>query len=183
MTTRFFNIGNLWFFDSKNDLDTTGSVQGLKAGAVAMVGGATSYTVDSVTSTTSASSMMAPPTVTTSHAYDTLNNPSTKYPSWLTGLFATGYGEDTEMVAPYDGALLKVVLETADGGGSTDVLFFRAGSSVATVTMSVSAGTAAAFDFTAQDNTFTEGQLIGLGVDPASAPGITRLTAVWQYSP
>lgn len=176
------NVGNLWLFSSKGELDGTGSDAGLMVGAVALVSGSVPYTVDSVTATTSTSSMASAPSLAPSLAYDTLNNSNDKYPSWITGAFATSFGDDTEMLAPYDGALLRVVLETANAAGSTDVLFYRAGSSVATVNVTVSAGSPAIFDFTSSDNTFTAGQLIGLGLSPGSTPGVTRMTAAWQYS-
>lgn len=177
------NIGNLWLFSSKAELDATGSASGLKVGAVALVAGSVPYTVSSVTASTSTSTMASAPSLAPSFCYDTLNNTATKYASWLTGMFATSYGGETEMLAPYDGALLRIILETANAAGSTDLMFYRAGSAVATVNQTMSASSATIYDFTAEDNTYTAGQLIGLGLTPAATPGLTRMTAVWQYSP
>jgi hypothetical protein len=177
------NFGNFWFFPTKAELDTTGSDDGLKAGMVALVTGDQLYTVESVTATTSTTMRANRNVYSPKYFHDTLSNAAARYPSWISSMFVSSYGGETEAITPFAGKLMKVLLRTVNAAGNTDVEFYRGGSAVATVQLSMSADTVTEFDFDGEDNAFASGEMIGLGMNPSSAPGETCLTAVWEYMP
>lgn len=177
------NFGNFWVFSSKAELDGTGSDHGLNVGAVALVLGDQLYSVETVGASSSTSQRANRSVYMPSYHYDTLNNAAKRYPSWIKDGFVNSYGTDAESLAPFGGQLVKVVVRTSNDAGSSVVSFYRGGSEVATVQLSVGADTSVSFDFTGLDNTFSEGDTIGLALDPGSNPGETRMTGVWEFVP
>ncbi len=95
----------------------------------------------------------------------------------------------TQGIAPYDGRLVKVMIRSSAGMGTTSVSIHKNtnGNTVistsATETRTIfglSADTTTTFSFTAS-NHFSAGDIIGVSVDPFNNHGNVNVTCVWEY--
>ena len=97
---------------------------------------------------------------------------------------------NNKMIAPYEGRLVKVIARGAAAAGSTTIALHTNSdgnsnvSATATGTAQTenmaSVDTSYTFNFTS-DAIFGVGDIVGLSVDPTVDPGITIVTAVWEY--
>ena len=94
-------------------------------------------------------------------------------------------------IAPYDGEILKVLVNCENDPGNTIVAFYKNGTKSATQTIvDASIGTdTSIFDnintapgFAGSDRTFSQGDILSVSINPANAPGEVQVTTVWSYT-
>lgn len=100
--------------------------------------------------------------------------------------------EWAQWLAPFDGKLLKVLYRATGATsprvvdpGNTDIKLYinTSGSPQQTVTVYVAASVASVFNFGAVgSNTFSAGDLIGIGVDTTAAPYDAWIACIWEYN-
>ena len=97
----------------------------------------------------------------------------------------------SKMIAPYDGEILKVMINCENSAGSTTVTFVNNGAKKAKQTI-VGVGTdTVIFDVLntyagvgpgSVDRTFSQGDVLSVSISPANAPGEVQVTSVWSYT-
>ena len=97
----------------------------------------------------------------------------------------------SKKIAPYDGEILKVLVNCENDPGDTLVRFYRGGSAKAQQNIAdASIGTdTVIFDdintapgFAGADRTFSQGDVLSVSINPANAPGEVQVTTVWSYT-
>jgi len=100
---------------------------------------------------------------------------------------ADSVNDDTLFIAPYNGELVKIVLQSAVGAlsapGNTRIqLRINGTTSISYVQVSVSNETTATFDFSSITSTFSAGDRIRLSIDPTNSLRYVTATSVWKYT-
>jgi len=107
----------------------------------------------------------------------------------------TSGGVNNRFVAPADGKLLKILIRTDGTPGNTEIAFckitngtstFGVGSPSADVTINIStADTTYVADFSGlsspHDTTFSEGNVLGIRINPTSNHGNVDVTTIWEF--
>ena len=96
-----------------------------------------------------------------------------------------------KMIAPYDGEILKVLVNCENDPGNTFVAFYKNGTKRSQQQiLDASIGTdTVIFDnintapgFSGADRTFSQGDVLSVSINPANAPGEVQVTTVWSYT-
>ena len=124
----------------------------------------------------------------THHRYNDGGGTGKEYIPWSGTSEQASPNYITQGVAPYHGKLLKLLVRSSAGMGSTQAGIHigtdgnALHNSVAeeTVTVSMSANTTATFNFT-NANHFAAGDVISVSIDPTTAHGNVNVTCVWEY--
>ena len=96
-------------------------------------------------------------------------------------------------IAPYDGEILKVLINCENDPGDTSVIFYKNGTKEAKETITDgSIGTDTAIfevlntyplvGIGTADRTFSQGDILSISINPANAPGEVVVTTVWSYT-
>ena len=96
-------------------------------------------------------------------------------------------------IAPYDGEILKVLVNCENDPGDTTVIFYKNGTKEAKETiLDGSIGTDTAIFQTLNtyplvgvgtaDRTFSQGDVLSVSINPENAPGEVVVTTVWSYT-
>jgi len=107
----------------------------------------------------------------------------------------TSGGVNNNFIAPVDGRLLKILIRTDGTPGNTEIAFckitngtstFGGGSPSADVMLNISsANTTYIADFSGlsspHDVTFSEGNVLGIRINPTSNHGNVDITTVWEF--
>ena len=99
----------------------------------------------------------------------------------------------SKKIAPYDGEILKVLINCENDPGDTSVIFYKNGTKEAKETiLDGSIGTDTAIFQTLNtyplvgigtaDRTFSQGDILSISINPANAPGEVQVTTVWSYT-
>ena len=111
----------------------------------------------------------------------------------LTDAVAPGSAdENTQMVAPFDGILKRVIFRpsSAQGGGTSRIALYKQTNGTALigsgdiiehldVTCSGVAATSNVFNFTGSSH-FSAGDVVGVSIDPHLGPDDTFVTCIWE---
>lgn len=98
-------------------------------------------------------------------------------------------GVNNKFVVPYDGVLIKVIARSTNAAGSTAIALHKNTdgnanldtSATATVTVDMaSANTSYEFEFD-HDASFSEGNIVGLSLNPTNNPNDVDLVSVWEF--
>lgn len=124
----------------------------------------------------------------THHRYNDGSGTGKEYIPWSGTSEQASPNYISQGVAPYTGRLVKVLVRSSAGMGSTTVGIHinTDGNSVIsstaeeTKTFSMVANTTAPFNFT-NANHFAAGDIIGVSIDPSTAHGNVNVTCVWEY--
>ena len=124
----------------------------------------------------------------THHRYNDGSGTGKEYIPWSGTSEQASPNYISQGVAPYAGRLVKVLVRSSAGMGSTTVGIHinTDGNSVINSTaeetklFSVVANTTAPFNFTTT-NHFAAGDIIGVSIDPSTAHGNVNVTCVWEY--
>ena len=96
------------------------------------------------------------------------------------------YNDDTLYIAPYDGKLEKIVVQSATGVGlpaaSTDIALRVNGTNGTAVTVTIANETTATYTFTGS-NTFSAGDRLRLKFDSTVAAKYVSATSIWKFTP
>lgn len=124
----------------------------------------------------------------THHRYNDGSGTGKEYIPWSGTSEQASPNYISQGVAPYTGRLVKVLVRSSAGMGSTTVGIHinTDGNSVISSTaeetkiFSMVANTTAPFNFT-NANHFAAGDIIGVSIDPSTAHGNVNVTCVWEY--
>ena len=98
---------------------------------------------------------------------------------------ATSADDDTLFIAPYDGTLVRIQLQSdTDGGhdaGSTTIALRVNGTTQTAVTETIADDTTELYEWSA-NNVFSAGDRIRIAVDPTRTVGTCTMTSVWKYT-
>ena len=90
-----------------------------------------------------------------------------------------------QWIAPYDGELIKVIINFENDPGATRLYLYLNGNPTHRKSITPSGAGVTTFDMTSTDvgarSTFDEGDILALTVDPTNAPGDVNLVLVWEY--
>jgi len=125
----------------------------------------------------------------TNHKYNAGNNNLTYIP-FVIDLGGGSPSAITQMIAPFSGELKVVKVRAAAGpAGSTAVGFHKNSNTnafinttaSATVTVDISANdTSYDFEFLS-NNTFSDGEVVGISINPTGTPTDVIVTCIWEY--
>lgn len=148
----------------------------------------TAVTIDENQGMTVAGSIYGKMRHMTHHRYNDGSGTGKEYIPWSGTSEQASPNYISQGVAPYAGRLVKVLVRSSAGMGSTTVGIHinTDGNSVINSTaeetklFSVVANTTAPFNFTTT-NHFAAGDIIGVSIDPSTAHGNVNVTCVWEY--
>ena len=102
-----------------------------------------------------------------------------------TSLITDAYNDDTLFIAPYDGSLQFIKIQSAVGvgtpAGSTNIALRVNGTTQTAVNASIANETTQTFTWSA-NNTFSAGDRLRISFDPALSPKYVTATSVWKYT-
>ena len=102
-----------------------------------------------------------------------------------TSLITDAYNDDTLFIAPYDGSLEFIKIQSAVGvgtpAGSTNIALRVNGTTQTAVNASIANETTQTFTWSA-NNTFSAGDRLRISFDPALSPKYVTATSVWKYT-
>ena len=130
----------------------------------------------------------------TNHAYN-IGTAGERWIPWynLADLNFTSHDWTGQAVAPFSGRLLRVVFRPgANDCGSTKITLYKQVDGTEnmsssrtyveeqTVTCAAAAATSNVFNFTGSAH-FSQGEVIGVAIDPTNGPDNANVTCVWEY--
>jgi hypothetical protein len=127
------------------------------------------------------------------HTYHQFDNPSNSNANYIPApggyiVESTSINYYRQWLAPYDGNLIKCIINAENDPDNTRLSFYIDGSYQARKTVAMDANTPATFDMTDMDLTptnddcsFSQGDLLALAMQPINAPGEVNLVCTWEY--